>query len=316
HAGYAYSGPTAAWAYKSLDLSRAERIFLLGPSHHFYLTNCALTQCTHYRTPLGDLSVDTKTTAELHKTGKFSTMTKSVDEDEHSLEMHLPYIYKILSRTFPSSNFPPIVPILVGNTNSSKEREYGDILAPYVEDETNIFIISSDFCHWGLRFSYTYYLPASNSAPQDGRNLKSNEKPSGPLISDSIDRLDHLAMDCIESGSYDNYINNLQSSGNTICGRHPIGIIMCALENLKRGLKLNSLNTDFKFLHYERSSECKRVSDSSVSYASAYARIECEDVAAEFADDITPKSASDRSQKPPSTLLMNSSEASSKRLSD
>lgn len=249
-----------------------------------------------------------ETIAELHKTGKFSKMTKSVDEDEHSLELQLPYIYKLLSESFPSTNFPRIIPVMVGNTNPIKEREYGDILAAYLEDVTSIFIISSDFCHWGLRFGYTYYLPASNSAPQDGLDLKSHKKPTGPLICDSIDRIDHLAMDCIESGSYDNYIKNLQSSGNTICGRHPIGIVMCALENLKRALKLNSLTTDFKFIHYERSSQCNKVSDSSVSYASAFARIECEDVAAQFADDLRHNLA--KSQIPPSALGFSSSDIS------
>lgn len=75
----------------------SKRVFLLGPSHHFYLEKAALTKCTHYGTPLGNLPIDAATTAELHKSGQFDYMSQSVDEDEHSLEMHLPYIYKILS---------------------------------------------------------------------------------------------------------------------------------------------------------------------------------------------------------------------------
>jgi len=57
-----------------------------------------LSKCTHYGTPLGNLTVDRDTTAELQKTGQFEWMSQSVDEDEHSLEMHLPYIYKMLSK--------------------------------------------------------------------------------------------------------------------------------------------------------------------------------------------------------------------------
>jgi hypothetical protein len=76
----------------------SKRVFLLGPSHHLYLEKAALTKCTHYGTPLGNLPIDAATTAELHKTGQFDWMTQDVDEDEHSLEMHLPYIYKILSK--------------------------------------------------------------------------------------------------------------------------------------------------------------------------------------------------------------------------
>ena len=76
----------------------SKRVFLLGPSHHLYLEKAALTKCTHYGTPLGNLPIDATTTAELHKTGQFDWMTQDVDEDEHSLEMHLPYIYKMLSK--------------------------------------------------------------------------------------------------------------------------------------------------------------------------------------------------------------------------
>lgn len=89
---------TQLWrTQKRLADVRRKRIILLGPSHHYYLTKAALSRCTHYSTPLGDLAVDREAAAELYKTGQFEWMSQSVDEDEHSLEMHLPYIYKILS---------------------------------------------------------------------------------------------------------------------------------------------------------------------------------------------------------------------------
>jgi AmmeMemoRadiSam system protein B len=56
-----------------------------------------LSRCKTYETPLGDLKLDLDTIAELERAGKFSHMSRSADEDEHSLEMHLPYIYKMLS---------------------------------------------------------------------------------------------------------------------------------------------------------------------------------------------------------------------------
>jgi AmmeMemoRadiSam system protein B len=59
---------------------------------------CALSKCEYYDTPLGKLKIDTATVAELHKAGKFSEMSLRTDEDEHSMEMHLPYIYKAFSR--------------------------------------------------------------------------------------------------------------------------------------------------------------------------------------------------------------------------
>ena len=76
----------------------SKKVFLLGPSHHHYLSKAALSKCTEYATPIGNLKVDRDVTAELHNTGQFDWMSQSVDEDEHSLEMHLPYIYKRLSQ--------------------------------------------------------------------------------------------------------------------------------------------------------------------------------------------------------------------------
>jgi hypothetical protein len=86
------------WTGAQANDTSSKRVFLLGPSHHLYLEKAALTKCTHYGTPLGNLLIDATITAELHKTGQFDWMTQDVDEDEHSLEMHLPYIYKMLSK--------------------------------------------------------------------------------------------------------------------------------------------------------------------------------------------------------------------------
>ena len=249
----------------------SKRIFLLGPSHHAYLSGCALSQCTHYTTPLGDLVLDKSTIAELKATSRFTTMSVAIDEDEHSLEMHLPYIYKMLSRSFPPDSFPPLIPILVGSTNPSVEKEYGAILAPYLADPESVFVVSSDFCHWGSRFSYTFYIPGSDPSAGYSLGRKGPQLGSAPIHA-SIGALDKLAMDAIESGSHDAFISNLQDTGNTVCGRHPIGVVMAALESIKRE-NVDKYGTvgKFKFVRYERSSDCTKTSDSSVSYASAFA---------------------------------------------
>ena len=198
-------------------------------------------------------------------------MSASSDSSEHSLEMHLPYIYHILSQSFTSGQLPPLVPILVGSTNSSTEKSFGSLLAPYLADTSNIFVISSDFCHWGSRFSYTYYLPSSTSDPAKGLSLKSREQPRDPPIYDSIARIDKLAMQGIESGQHDAFLATLQDTGNTVCGRHPIGVIMAAIEVLKKEGAISEEKGIFHFLRYERSSEVVEARDSSVSYASAFA---------------------------------------------
>lgn len=250
---------------------KRKRVFLLGPSHHVYLDNCALSKCTAYATPFGDLTVDQVTTAELLKTGKFSQMKLSTDEGEHSLEMHLPYIYKMLSLSFgnEAANFPPLVPILVGNTSPAAEKLYGAILAPYLSDPENVFVVSSDFAHWGQRFRYTYYLPHPDASVVDGTSLQASSKGpfESPKIYESIEKVDKACMDAIGTGSHDAFVSVLKKTGNTVCGQHPIGVIMAAMEAKEQGIEAG-----FKFVHYSRSSNCVVIKDSSVSYASGFAK--------------------------------------------
>ncbi|KAF2456830.1 MEMO1 family [Lineolata rhizophorae] len=269
HAGYAYSGPAAAWAYKALDLSNAKRVFLLGPSHHAYLTNCVLSRCDAYSTPLGDLRIDKDTVAELAKHSQFQHMSRSIDEAEHSLEMHLPYIYKVLSRQFGDpSAFPPLVPIMVGSTDGDMEQAVGQILAPHLADPTSVFVVSSDFCHWGTRFRYTYYRP-TGAAPRN--SPPSGPPPTSPPIHQSIANVDMECMVAVENGDHDEYWSVLEETGNTVCGRHPIGVILAAVQKLREEGTLDKTKGHFKFVRYERSSLVETIRDSSVSYCSAFA---------------------------------------------
>jgi MEMO1 family protein len=225
---------------------------------------------------LGDLVIDKTTVEELAASKKFVTMNADRDETEHSMEMHLPYIYKMLSLHFKSeAEYPPLIPILVGGTSPDAERSYGEILAPYLADPTSVFVVSSDFCHWGLRFSYTYYLPASLSsaaASTGGYSLKRRDKnPTNPPIYESIARLDKMSMDAVEGGKHDEFVENIDTTGNTVCGRHPIGVIMAAIEAVKGQGKIDGEKAKFKFVRYERNEDVEDVSGSSVSYASAFA---------------------------------------------
>lgn len=220
---------------------------------------------------MGNLVLDATTIAELRASAQFKDLSTSDDSAEHSLEMHLPYIYQVLKRSSNHANLPPLVPILVGATDSMAEKSFGTLLAPYLADPSNIFIVSSDFCHWGSRFSYTYYLPSGTSDPSKGVSLRRNEQAKGIPIYESISRIDKLAMTGIESGGHGTFLATLRATGNTVCGRHPIGVIMAAIEVLKREGVIEEDKGKFHFVRYERSSEVVDSSDSSVSYASAFA---------------------------------------------
>ncbi|KAF7724996.1 hypothetical protein EC973_000489 [Apophysomyces ossiformis] len=251
---------------KENELTECKRVFLLGPSHHVYLNGCALSQCDTYETPLGDLTLDRSVIEELYATGHFVWMNKDVDEDEHSIEMHLPYTYKIFSEKIDQIT---VVPILVGSIRADKEELYGKILSKYLEDPANLFIISSDFCHWGSRFQYTFYRKERTGTPlQLGRNMTSLETP----IHASIRDLDYEGMETIESLDFEQFALYLARTRNTICGRHPISVLLAAMTTLRE--EKNQTRQRIKFVKYAQSSACENPRDSSVSYASAFVCLE------------------------------------------
>lgn len=271
HAGYTYSGRTAAWAYKSINTTGIKRVFILGPSHHLYLEGCALSTCKEYDTPIGKLPLDLDTIDELRSTGKFDLLTLNDDEAEHSVEMHLPYVRKIFA-----GQDIMIVPIVVGTLSQRLEATFGSLLAPYLARDDTFCVVSSDFCHWGSRFSYTYYYlePAPSDSPAISLTRASEPTPSHPIHA-SIRRLDQEAMALLTlpppsaADSHDAFGKYLAKTKNTICGRHPIGVLLGALTSLEQDKDLHPVMT---WVRYEQSSACLTVRDSSVSYASAWVK--------------------------------------------
>jgi MEMO1 family protein len=58
HAGFRFSGPTAGFAYKTIDPDLIDTVILLGPSHKVWLDSCSLSRCDYYKTPFGNISID------------------------------------------------------------------------------------------------------------------------------------------------------------------------------------------------------------------------------------------------------------------
>ncbi|KAK9804481.1 hypothetical protein WJX73_007788 [Symbiochloris irregularis] len=209
HAGHVYCGHVMAHAYKHLDTS-ASRVFVLGPSHHHYTSKCMLSRAETYQTPIGDIQIDQQVCRDLEATGLFDHMNSSIDEAEHSLELQLPFIHATMRHKSYT-----LIPIMVGRLTVESEEMFGRVLAPYLDDPANVFVISSDFCHWGSRFSYTYYDPSMGQ------------------IHECIEKLDRLGMDLIEQGKPQAFAAYLKQYHNTICGRHPIGVFLNMLQACK-----------------------------------------------------------------------------------
>lgn len=113
HAGYRYSGPTAAWAYRNITNPDAyKRVLLLGPSHKIFLDFIGTTTCDEWATPLGNLQIDKAGVERLCSLDEdlFQQIDKKYEENEHSLEMHIPYIRKM----FQGRDDLLLLPLMVG----------------------------------------------------------------------------------------------------------------------------------------------------------------------------------------------------------
>ena len=139
HAGYIFSGPTAATAYATLAARRATitRVVLLGPAHRVLLNGLALPRADAFRTPLGDVRVDVEartTLAELPGV----VVDDGPHADEHSLEVQLPFLQRTLDRF-------TLVPIVVGRCDT-------DVVARVIEavwgGPETLILVSSDLSHY------------------------------------------------------------------------------------------------------------------------------------------------------------------------
>ena len=128
-----------------------------------------------------------------------------------------------------------VVPILVGAVSAENEAMYGELLSKYVDDPNNFFSVSSDFCHWGSRFclySLSFYCVCRFFVKMPLMilcvhrfNYMHYDNNHGP-IHKSIEALDKMGMDIIETGDPDAFNKYLLEFDNTICGRHPISIFL------------------------------------------------------------------------------------------
>lgn len=151
HAGIAYSGHAAMSGYQRLEFN--ENIFIIAPSHHESFNNIALPEYTYFDTPLGSIEVNNRLINDI--TEKFpSFIANEVFENEHSIEVQLPFLQNIFTPHIQSAmDFVKglkkigkkfkIIPILVGNCDY---RLISDLISTYWDNSS--FVISSDLSHY------------------------------------------------------------------------------------------------------------------------------------------------------------------------
>jgi len=157
HAGYIYSGWTAAHAARVLSENPFSKIILLGPDHRIGLKSAAISDTTAYETPLGKINLH-KDSAKLRlQPDLFQSLPISQDK-EHSLEVILPFLQHYLH------DFQ-LVPIVVGQANVSRISNALDSII----DRHTLLVVSSDLSHY---LPYTEAVVRDNETIDEIVNLK------------------------------------------------------------------------------------------------------------------------------------------------
>ncbi len=139
HAGYIYSGPVAAYAYRRVAALRGtvSRVVLAGPAHRVPVPGAAVPLAGAFATPLGTVALDEEAIGRLRRLPFVETSDRA-HALEHSLEVHLPFLQAVLG------DFR-LVPIVVGGASP------GEVAAMFEEvwggDET-LIVVSSDLSHF------------------------------------------------------------------------------------------------------------------------------------------------------------------------
>ncbi len=136
HAGYIYSGFTAAHASYVLSGKQFNKVILIGPDHRVGFKNGAISNVKGYQTPLGFIRLHEDTKILLKKTNLFQYI-QPFDEVEHSLEVILPFLQYYLKEF-------ELVPIVMGRPYEI--TAISDAIEPLLDSNT-LLVISSDLSH-------------------------------------------------------------------------------------------------------------------------------------------------------------------------
>ena len=219
HAGYVFSGQVAASAFYQIpENAMYKRVFVLASSHRYSFDGAAVYCSGNYNTPLGEIKVDTQFCKQLLKRSDLFYEHNAAHENEHSLEVQLPFLQHKLGENL------LLVPIILGTHDSVICKELANVLKSWFSEE-NLWVISSDFSHY----------------PEYENANKVDHLTATAICSNQPEKL----QDVLKENKKLN-INNLATS---LCGWTSVLTLMYITEGR---------NFDFEKIHYQNSGDEKK----------------------------------------------------------
>lgn len=140
HAGYVYSGKTAAFAFNAVSNKNYNTIIIISPSHREYFPGVSVYDGDAYRTPLGIVPVNKEMRSKLIEGSKIIFQGIQGHRAEHAVEVQLPFLQMIY-------NDFDFLPIVMGDQRKFFIDELVNKLAAIIDDKT-LVVASSDLSHF------------------------------------------------------------------------------------------------------------------------------------------------------------------------
>jgi AmmeMemoRadiSam system protein B len=137
HAGYAYSGGIAAYAYTQLEAKTYPTVVIVSPVHQYYGGRYLTTGKRYYETPFGLVEVDEELLAELDRDLGMSFLEQDA---EHSLEIQLPFLQRTLGEF-------TLVPVMMGDQSPTACHQLSGALTKALAGKKALLAASSDLAH-------------------------------------------------------------------------------------------------------------------------------------------------------------------------
>jgi len=184
HAGYLASGPVAAHAYYHLAKDgKPDVIVIFGPNHRGYGSALSVMNEGVWRTPLGDVEIDTETANKILQASRIIDVDENAHAFEHSIELQLPFLQYLYGSAF------KFVPVCFMMQDLESSREVGKAVSSALKGKNALVIGSSDLTHY---------------EPQERAEKK-----------------DKMAIDAILKMDEERYYNTVEVYGISTCGYGP-----------------------------------------------------------------------------------------------
>lgn len=156
HAGYVYSGQTAAYGYQLIEGADYDTVILIGPYHRAFFHGVSIWKSGLWKTPLGEVPVDSDLAGILFKENAGFQFTQNAHSAEHSLEVQLPFLQKVLKKF-------KIVPLLINDPSPENIKLLAESIYKNIQGKKVLIIASSDMSH---------YYPEATAREMDYRTLE------------------------------------------------------------------------------------------------------------------------------------------------